>query len=280
MAKTNVEYISPRGERFAVVRADDGELYIHDPQYRLPQRHSIVRVSKPMPLGQGNAAVNAGIQTAESVANMIPGVGPIASSILSVGEDALNAFGISFGGNDPTPLSQLADEVTSLRTQIAQAHQALGIPDTVPTSLPSNYTFTGEPAAIVLEAFPGNTSIDDSNHWNCDATGVNCPGCGNFRICLYATINKLKPIAQQLAQRTGQVQQNQMIAADVQSAVQAAIGAPAGAGAVSQGGLFSSPASAGSATTADVSSTTDMSALGPWLLFGGLAIIGALTLRR
>jgi hypothetical protein len=145
-----------------------------------------------------------------------------------------------FGGNDPTPIGTLDARVVSLRQSIVQANQALGRPDHFPT-LPAGRTYAHpyQCLPVLLELWPNNASIQDNNHWICDWSGVNCDGCGNTRKCFYAAINKLTPIANQLAAAAHD--------AVLQSQIVAAIRGTGGTGSVAPGAL---PSPDGSGVTA------------------------------
>lgn len=108
------------GQSLQLVHDGQGNYFAYDPTHTVNTRH----VAFPGGLhGLGANAVDSGIQVAAQAANFIPVVGPIVSSILSIG-DAI------FGGGDPTALSVLINNIVQTRGAIADGQRALGINDT------------------------------------------------------------------------------------------------------------------------------------------------------
>lgn len=128
LQRTGNDYVTPSGVHYALYRdTSTGQIFTYDPNRELSGPHINPLKGSSTLSGLGISAESAGIDAAATAANFIPGVGPIVSAVISL------AGGL-FGGGDPTPLSQLITNIVNLRAQIAQAHQALGIPDsfTVP----------------------------------------------------------------------------------------------------------------------------------------------------
>jgi hypothetical protein len=154
-----------------------------------------------------------GVQAAAQAANFIPGVGPIISSVLQIG-DAI------FGGGDPTPLSQLISNIVNLRAQIAQANNAAGYQDdfTVPSSFNAQDKQGTAPLVegIVEQALGVSAAHVQSNR----------------RADYYAAIKALQSDLQQAEQHANNVQLTQQITQQVEQqlaplqARQSSVGAP------------------------------------------------------
>lgn len=194
-------WVDYEGHSYQVFIGENGQFYLHDPHNRLDFEH-VALPTVPRVLSQdGRLGASLPGMVAQNVVpaalSFVPVVGPVLGPIASV---IGSLIGGMFGGNDPTPITALDAKVVSLRQTIVQANQALGRPDQMP-SLPPGKTYAHpyHCLAILLELWPNNASIQDNNHWICDWSGVNCDGCGNMRKCFYAAINKLTPIANQLA---------------------------------------------------------------------------------
>lgn len=121
LTDTGIDYVAG-GRRFPIFNGG-GMTYIYDPRHQLKaERAAVAKFLSPPARGLGVNTTDTAIQAAATAANFIPVVGPIISSVLSIG-DAL------FGGGDPTALSILINQVVQLRAQIASLNNMLGQPD-------------------------------------------------------------------------------------------------------------------------------------------------------
>lgn len=275
------------GHTFPLYVGSDNQFYAYDPHGLMDGPHGSLPGAHPDVIFTAAASYGglSGLSSSPvgSIASsvipaalsFVPVVGPILGPIASVAASLLSG---AFGGNDPVNVKDLVAKVVSLRQGIVQANLAMGRQDVMPV-LPAGSHFTanwgGSPAIpIILESFPNNASIQDPNHFTCDKTGVNCPGCGNIRVCLYATINRLTPVAQQLAAQAHDTQLTQSIIAQLPSA-QGATPSPTGT-TVIPGGFY--PTSTYTPTVsapleASVLPTDNLQSMLPWILAGGVILV-------
>jgi hypothetical protein len=122
MQDTGLDYVA-LGRRYPIFVGPGNLPYIFDPKKQLLTERASARAYLESNRGAGlGQAVDTAVQAVATAANFIPGVGPIISAVLNIG-DAI------FGGGDPTALSLLISQIVQLREQIAQANIAAGVPD-------------------------------------------------------------------------------------------------------------------------------------------------------
>jgi hypothetical protein len=291
------------GHTFPLYIGADSVFYAYDPNHHLDGPHGILPGATPETVigadikhtqlnGLGfSTAGNIAMQTGTLALNFVPVVGPILSAISAVVSPMIATM---FGGNDPTPRATLENNVLSLRQQIVTYNNAMGVADKMPT-LPTGHTYAHNSPAlpVVLELWPANITVGDPNHWSCDWNGVHCPGCGNIRKCFYAAINKMRPIAQELA---GKAQQA-LITQQVSAAVSASGVAPGASGQTAPGvgpapgGYGYYPSDTGAVGAPSPANAASISSMGMFLsaaplLLAGVAILldlnrgGTRALRR
>lgn len=275
-------WIAFQGHEFQLFVGEDERYYLHDPLGHLDFEHvqlpTHVRRVNPRVPGLGASEILKGAKMIVPTAlSFVPVVGPALAAVASI---AIALTGNMFGGNDPTPMQQLGQDILNLRQAIVNAHTQLGIPDAMPPPL-KGYKNSWIGQNVVLEVFPNNKGNFDVNHWTCDFSGVHCSGCGHSRKCMYATINKLAPLAQSLGAKLNAAQEIQSVFGNV--------GQPGVAPGALPGGLTSSPVASGggffptsdsggsapsAATLADITGSAGTTLLP--LLLGGAALIIAL----
>jgi hypothetical protein len=220
MATQKTIWVNLNGRAFQVFVGSNGLFYLHDPGGHLDAPHVALPADR-VTAQDGRLGLSQGGAIAESVVpaalSFVPVVGPVLGPLASV---VGSVVGNMFGGNDPTPADQLVQKVVQLRQGIFALNQQLGIPDQMPV-LTRSYAHPYDALPMILELWPQNAGISDNNHWTCDWTGVNCPGCGNMRKCLYAAINKLTPIYQGKQQQVAAAAQQAQVKAAVAQAVAA-----------------------------------------------------------
>lgn len=199
---------------------------------------------------QGLGSVTPLEQGATLALNFIPGVGPILSGIASIAEGLL-------GGGDPTPEYKLEEEVLQLREAIAQAHQALGIPD-----------------SFQLAGAIGSGANDDVMR-KAVTEALGHPGSGpTWRNDLYTAISNLQHELQPLSQQANNTEvADQVLAALHQSPV-----VPAEDSTTPPDGTGSPPASSPAEEAAAPASSMfaqEAEQYGPWVLgsAGAIAVI-------
>lgn len=122
MQDTGFNY-NTNGVSLPIVRDNDGDIYLYDPQHRMNAPHYARRESTGVQMGSLGLSTDQGVQLAAQAANLIPGVGQILSAALQIG-DAI------FGGGDPTPLSSLMNQIVQSRGAIAEINRGMGVADT------------------------------------------------------------------------------------------------------------------------------------------------------
>lgn len=189
LTRLPTDYVAPDGARYALFEdKSTGQVYTYDPNHELGGLHVNPATGARTLSGLGITAESAGISAAATAASFIPGVGPIVSGVIGL-------VGSLFGGGDPTPLSQLIDQIVNLRAKIAQAHQAMGVPDsfTIPTGF--NSQDKQKWASLVegiVEQATGKSASDVQS--------------SNRRADYYAAIKAMQNALQDL-QTQGQIQQ-------------------------------------------------------------------------
>lgn len=190
MNNTGLNYVDKSGARYNIIKGADNKYYIADPNFELNAAHKAFSVTQGVPVAPatpapkptaanpstpsvttpktlsgflGETTTDTAIQSAAAVANFIPVVGPIASTVLSIG-DAI------FGGGDPTALSVLINEIVQGRATIAQLNNQIAGYTVDSFTIPAGFNPTDKAgtAALVegiVEQYAGvsQSDVESSN---------------------------------------------------------------------------------------------------------------------